>query len=281
MTTEKDYSIIHVLNNNSIIVDGYLTESILIGKGIGFGKKPGDVLPQGQQFDKIYKLANEANEFRRIINGYDENIVVMVMDTIQHMMRRNASEFSTHDLVTIADHLAAMFLRIREGDAIVSFFSNETKTLYPQSFSKAEEIAAIIYEEYDVIIPEAEIAYIGLYIENMSSSKSKRDVEQMAAIIEEIREFIEEQNKLIIDKESLAYSRFLIHIRLLAQSASFSKTTLDSVINKAILSTYPEYKVIAEGILDIIRNETKRSLNDSELVYLIIHLVNLFEKRSK
>ena len=42
--TLKDYQIRHILNNSSIIVDGYFTEKILMGKGIGFGHKPDDTL---------------------------------------------------------------------------------------------------------------------------------------------------------------------------------------------------------------------------------------------
>lgn len=277
--TIRHYKIKHILNNSSIIVDGFLTEQILMGKGIGFGLKPSDTLPMGTEYEKSYQLLEKASDFHRIINGYDEHIVVMVMDTVQQMMIRNTGEFTTNDLVTIADHLAAMFVRVENGESILSFFSQETKTIYPDSFAKAEEIAGIISQAHMVKIPQAEIAYIALYLENLNGAKSKREVEQMSSIIEQMRELLEEENEYNIDKESLAYSRFLIHIHLLVQASNFRKTTLNPVINKAILSTYTEYKILAEQLIEIIENEVNHKLSESELIYLIIHLVNLFEER--
>lgn len=279
--TIRNYKIKHILNNSSIIVDGFLNEQILMGKGIGFGLKPSDTLPMGTEYEKSYQLLEKASDFHRIINGYDENIVVMVMDTVQQMMKRNTGEFTTNDLVTIADHLAAMFLRVENGESILSFFSHETKTIYPDSFAKAEEIATIIQQTHAVEIPRAEIAYIALYLENLNGAKSKKEVEQMSSIIEQMRELLEEENEYNIDKESLAYSRFLIHIHLLVQSSNFRKTTLNPVINKAILSTYTEYKVLAQRLIEIIESEVDHKLSESELIYLIIHLVNLFEEREE
>lgn len=279
--TMKSYKIKRILNNSSIIVDGYLTEKILMGKGIGFGYKPGDTLPMGAEYEKSYQLLAKASDFHRIINGYDETIVVMVMDTIQEIMSRNTGEFTTNDLVTIADHLAAMFIRLMNGEAILSFFSQETKTIYPDSFAKAEEIATIIEQMHEVQIPEAEVAYIALYLENLSSLKTKKEVEQISVIIAQMRELFEVENKLNIDRDSLAYSRFLIHIHLLVQSSNFRKTTLNPAINKAILSTYVEYTKLAEKLIEIIESGVDHKLSESELVYLVIHLVNLFEEREE
>ena len=277
--TIRSYTIKHILNNSSIIVDGYLTEKILMGKGIGFGRKPSDTLPIGTVYEKSYQLLAKASDFHRIINGYDEGIVEMVMDTIQQIMNNHSGEFKTNDLVTIADHLAAMFVRLANGEAIILFFSQETKTIYPESFAKAEDIAKIIEHKHDVLIPEAEIAYIALYLENLNSAKTKREVEQISVIIEQMRELFEEENKYNIDRDSLAYSRFLIHIHMIVQASNFRKTSLNPAINKAVLSVYAEYTKLAEKLITIIEKEVEHTLSESELVYIVIHLVNLFEQR--
>lgn len=275
--TKKSYVIRRILNNSSIVVDGFLTERILVGKGIGFNRKVSDTLPIGTYYEKTYQLLDKASDFRRIINGYDESIVEMVMDTVHQIMKSNSGEFTMNDLVTIADHLAAMFVRVLNGEAILSFFSQETKTLYPDSFQKAEAIAAIIQKDYQVQIPKAEIAYIALYIENLNGAKSKKEVEQLSAILMNMNELFESESNFEIDKNSMVYSRFLIHIHLLVNSSGFRKTTLNPAINTAILTTYPQYKVLAEKIIIIIEDEIEKTLSESELIYLIIHLVNLFE----
>ncbi len=279
MKTKKNYKIKRILNNSSIIVDGLITEQILMGKGIGFGFKPGDTLPFGTEYEKSYQLLANTSNFHRIINGYDEKTVEMVMDTIREIARHNQGEFTTQHLVTIADHLAAMFERIKVGEAIYSFFSVETKTIYPDSFKRALEIADIIDKEHKVELPEAEIAYIALYLENLNNGKNKKEVEQMSAILTEINELFERDVEHNIDKESLAYSRFLTHIHILVKAEKFKKANLSPAINNAILQTYAKYRTISEEIIKIIESEINRDLGDHELVYIVIHLVNLFEER--
>lgn len=276
--TKKSYNIKHILNNSSIIVDGFLTEKILMGKGIGFGRKPGDTLPLGSEYEKSYQLLAKTNDFYRIINGYDDNVVEMVMDTIEQMMQRNTGEFTTHDLVTIADHLAAMFLRILNGEAILSFFSVETKTLYPETFKQAEEIAEIILENHKVDMPEGEVAYIALYLENVKSDGAKREVEKMSSILSQLDDLFSLEEYSDIDRDSMAYSRFLIHIRLVVRIDGARKTSLSRVISNAVLTTYTGYRLLAEKIIEIIESEAEYKLKEAELVYLIIHLVNLFNE---
>ena len=277
MKTNRKSKILHVLNNSSIIIEGMLTEIVFIGKGIGFGRKPGDILPEGVEYDKSYHLLTKTNDFHRIINGYDDSIVVMVMDTIEEIIRHNTGDFTTNDLVVIADHLAAMFERLLKGEAVISFFATETKTLYPESFEKAQSVVNIINKQYDIDIPDAEIAYIALYLQNLSSTKSKKEIEQMSAIIVGMDDLFTQADYINIDKESIAYSRLLIHIHLLIQPLKFKKSALSPAISKAILGTYKNYTETAKEIIRIIEHETNTKLNKAELVYVVIHLVNLFE----
>ena len=72
-------------------------------------------------------------------------------------------------------------------------------------------------------------------------------------------------------------SGFLIHINLIVQASGFRKAPLNPTINKAILSTYRKYEKLAQQLFDIIEEETNKKLSESELIYLVIHLVNLFD----
>ncbi|TBW74067.1 CAT RNA binding domain-containing protein, partial [Staphylococcus epidermidis] len=50
------YHISKILNNNVIICINSNQEVILIGKGIGFNKKPGMVVDDNASIEKVYKL---------------------------------------------------------------------------------------------------------------------------------------------------------------------------------------------------------------------------------
>ena len=171
-----------------------------------------------------------------------------------------------------------MFLRILNGEAILSFFSIETKTLYPETFKQSEEIAEIILENHKVDMPEGEVAYIALYLENVKSGGAKREVEKMSSILAQLDDLFSAEEYSDIDRDSMAYSRFLIHIRLVVRTDGARKTSLSRVISNAVLTTYTGYRLLAEKIIEIIESEAEYKLKEAELVYLIIHLVNLFNE---
>ena len=61
MQVDNNEKIIKVFNNNIILVNSNETEKILFAKGIGFGKKPGQMIEKGTNIDKVFIIENEEN----------------------------------------------------------------------------------------------------------------------------------------------------------------------------------------------------------------------------
>ncbi|WP_159634003.1 PRD domain-containing protein [Erysipelothrix anatis] len=276
MKTEKNYTIVKVLNNSSVIVKDLFFEVIFMGRGIGFGHKPGELLAKGSEYDKSYKLTIHKNEFHRIISGYSDDIVVMVMETIRQITKHDFGSFGTEELITLADHLAAMFQRIESGVAVTTYFSHETKALYPQSFAHAQQLCEVILNNYRVEIPDAEIAYIALYIQNLRNAGAKRQLEQLHVVVIELEQYLIEHGHEL-NKDSIHYARLLTHIRFIVESTLSNKKALNQVVSTTIVETYPVYADYARDIIAIIEKEIGVGLAEDELAYLVIHLVNVLE----
>ncbi|QIK68941.1 PRD domain-containing protein [Erysipelothrix sp. HDW6C] len=275
MNTSKNFTIKRILNNSSLVGSDSISEIVIMGKGIGFGYKAGDVLPQGTPYDKAYKLSNQTNEFNRIINGFDDEIVAMVMDTIQLISEYGVNKFTTPDLITLADHLAATYTRIIKDEAINSFFSHEIRALYPDAYEKSKTLCSSISEKYSIIIPDAEVSYIALHIQNISDKLTRENLDKLNGIVWEIEQLITKKYELELNKDTVHYSRFLTHIRFIIESALSNKKALNEQVNTLLISSYKKQAEIAEDIIGIIEKEMNIHMEKEELAYIVIHLVNI------
>ncbi len=272
--TGKNYKIKKILNNSSLIVNDHFHEVVLIGKGMAFGLRSDGILPKGTRYEQKYQSSNGVNQFSTLISGYSDLTIQLVMDTIQLIVSLDTSEFKNNDLLSISDHLAAAFTRIQNGEAIKSFFSFETKALYPESYEKALRIAAVINERYTFVIPEAEISYIALHIQNLNSDAAKRNVELLAAIIDDVYELLAIQYQVNV-QENNNYLRFLTHLRFLIEGTLNYKTALDQEVNDLLMRTYPNHAIVARKIIEIVESHLHVLLSQKEVYYILIHLVNV------
>ena len=276
--TKKNFKIKKILNNSSLIVQDLYKEYVLIGKGIGFGLIANDTLPKGTVYTRVYKSTVGINQFSNLISGYEDDIVSIVMDTIQLIVEYDNDQLQAEDLLSISDHLAAAYTRINKGQPIQSFFSYEIKALYPESFEKSNRICEQIEARYKIKIPIAEISYIALHIQNLSSKENKKNVENLNIIISEIQILLTEKYNFQIIPEDINYLRFITHLRFLVEGATQNKRPLNQNINITLSNTYPKYTKITSEIVDIITNTLDIPLFKEENIYLVLHLVNILDE---
>lgn len=273
--TEKSYKIKKILNNSSLIVNDFFHEIVFIGKGIAFGLAPRDILPKGTAYEQRYQSSNRFNQFSTLMSGYSDLTIQLVMDTIQLIVSFDVAEFKNNDLLSISDHLAATYTRIQNGEAIHSFFSFEIKALYPDSYEKAEIIAQKISLKYNIVIPEAELSYIALHIQNLNSETARRNVELLTIIVSDIYDLLSVKYHVNLEANSTNYLRFLTHIRFLVEGALNQKSPLNDDVNQVLLKTYPKHAQVSHEIVQIIENHLNIALSEKETFYILIHLVNV------
>ena len=86
----ESFTVDKALNNNVIIAKHpSLGEVVLIDKGIGFGKKSGDVLDQAA-FEKMFVLKNtkEQTEYKQLLHHINEDMIELANDVIYHIREK-------------------------------------------------------------------------------------------------------------------------------------------------------------------------------------------------
>jgi transcriptional antiterminator len=274
--TKNDVTVLKILNNSAMLVYDGKSELVLLGRGIAFNRRNDERIKSGFQVDKIYALERSASRFKSLIENNSSQVNELVINSMQLLMERNSTEIRPDALVGFCDHVSIMFSRVLKGESIMNPFLSETKVLYPESFEKAQSITHQLNVQYDVRIPEEEVGYIALHLQNIVSPASGEQMKVMNKIAALISDYIAEELKINLDKESLIYARFMTHLKFVVMRLLRNQRS-DNIMTEMILKQLSQYRPQAERIVEIIEQETNHKLSLDELAYLMIHIGRILE----
>jgi transcriptional antiterminator len=274
--TKNDVTVLKVLNNSAMLVYDGKSELVLLGKGIAFNRRSDERIRSGFEVDKIYALERSASRFKTLIENNSSQVNELVINSMQLLMERNSTEIRPDALLGFCDHVSIMFSRVLKGESIMNPFLSETKVLYPESFEKAQSITHQLNVQYDVLIPEEEVGYIALHLQNIVSPASGEQMKVMNKIAALTSDYITEELKINLDKESLIYARFMTHLKFVVLRLLRNQRS-DNIMTEMILKQLSQYRPQAERIVSIIEQETNHKLSLDELAYLMIHIGRILE----
>lgn len=274
--TKSEVTVLKILNNSAMLVSDGRSELVLMGRGIAFNRKNNEKIKMGLEVDKIYALEKSANRFKTLLENNSAQVNELVINSIQILMERNNTDIRPDALVGFCDHVSIMFERVLKNESIMNPFISETKVLYPESFEKAQTISQQLSTKYNVIIPEEEVGYIALHLQNIVSPASGEQMKVMNKIATMTSDYITEELSIILDKESLIYARFMTHLKFVVMRL-LSKQCTDNIMTDIILEKLSQYRPQTERIVVIIEQETNHKLGLDELAYLMIHIGRILE----
>ena len=151
----KRYVIEKALNNNILQIRDGETEKLFIGRGIGFGKKPGELFEKNSVVDKVFVIEDDKNQnnFKQIFRGDGPEFVDFCEELILLIARSFHEELHETIHISLIDHISCTLRRLKLGEQIVNPFLSEIEALYDQEFQTAGEVCRRIEERYDVSMP--------------------------------------------------------------------------------------------------------------------------------
>lgn len=270
---KHDEVVSKVFNNNIVLVNSDAKEKILFAKGIGFGKKRGQIIKSGTTVDKIFTIENDnnINNFNNMIEIVDADFFAVCEEAIYEVSNIVNQELNESIHIGLIDHLFFAVKRMKVKETIENPFLIEIETLYPKEFDLAKIIATRVCEYSKVHLPDDEIGFIALHIHSAINDGSVSNTMKSNFLCSSIVEYVEEQLDIKIDKKSLDYARFLTHIKFAVQRILENKKSKND-LGEIIKNTYTESYKIAENAVKIIERELKREVSDDEITFLTIHI---------
>ncbi|EOD01498.1 BglG family transcription antiterminator [Caldisalinibacter kiritimatiensis] len=271
-----EYKIIKPLSNNVVLANKEDKNYVLLGKGIGFGKKKNMILKDSDNIEKIFISLDDFNliEYENLLSKVDPKILELTERIISMVSKELKENLNPHIHIGLIDHINFAIKRLEEGIEIVNPFLFETKLLYPQEYKLAEKAVNILRENLNIKIPDAEIGFITFHIYGARKNKVKRDAFKNSKIVSKIIDYTQRKLQIDLSKGSFDYIRFVMHLKGVLNRLNEGKCIENVLLQKVKDEFKYEYK-IAYDISKIIENDLRIKVPDDEIGYIALHLHKL------
>ncbi|MBS6397476.1 MAG: PRD domain-containing protein [Clostridiales bacterium] len=261
------------LNHNTIIAIGMEDnrEYLLIGKGIGFGKKVSERL-EAPEDCMVYSMQEqtERGSAAELVKSIDP----IYLEIAEQVLKESSKIFGKLDwsiLFPMADHIAFAVQRIRKGEQISNPLTNDIQALFHMEYKAAECIRPILKERLSVEIDSDEIGYVALHIHSAIEDENVALSMQIAGTVRECIELVEEETGQKIDIMSLSYNRLMNHVRYMAARAIRGEK-LRLNMNDYMEVKFPDAFRLAAEVCGHLERHLKKPLDEVEIGYLAMHI---------
>lgn len=269
-----------ILNNNAVLVGKDGKDFIWIGTGLGFKMKPGQAADE-TKIEKVFVLHKQSSD--RLIQLL-ENIPIqyasLADDIISYGKERLAYRLSDSIYISLTDHLFTLIKLKKEGISINNRLSWEIRKFYPNEFSIGEYAIDLIEQKTAFELDEAEVSNIAMHFINAQindNSEQMEDIQALTKKIKDILSLIRIHNRIAIDEDSLAFERFVTHLRFFFKRLENSSTHED-IVNPLLVHVVDKYPKAYETT-HLIEDYLNTTLYDDEQLYLTLHVQKLIENK--
>ncbi|MFD2925166.1 glucose PTS transporter transcription antiterminator GlcT [Halobacillus naozhouensis] len=270
-----------VLNNNVVIAKHpSYEEVVLIGKGIGFGRKKGDAASFNKA-DKTFLLRNEKEkeQYVNLLPYIEEDFIDFMNDILYHIENRMGQELNEHIHVALTDHLAFAINRSQKNMQFRNPFLPEIESLYPKEYQVAMEVVTMIFDKTNIQFPEGEVGFIALHIHSAVTDKTLREINRHNHLITTLVQLVEETMEVNIDRHSVDYHRLVQHLHRAIDRVYQEENTGDEIrLANMLKQEYPVCYNLAWKLIKVMQKQLNKPVDESEAIYLTIHLQRLTYK---
>ncbi|NRY63239.1 BglG family transcription antiterminator LicT [Clostridium beijerinckii] len=266
-----------IINNNLIqSFDNNNKEVLIMGCGLGFGKKVGDIIDQSK-VEKIYSLEdkNYSNKLVELLSDIPLEVIQATNEIVSYSKYSLGKKLNDNIYILLTDHINFAIERVRKGLLFKNKLLWEIKRFYNHEFLIGKEAVQIIKNKLNVELPEDEAANIALHIVNAQlNSSNMDDTMGMTNMIQNILNIVKFHYKLELDEYSLHYERFITHLKFFSQRI-FRGNEIedeDTSLSEIMKEKYKEAYKCAEKIRKYIKSEFNTDLTDEEMMYLAVHI---------
>lgn len=274
-----------ILNNNVVVsVNDEEKEIIVMGCGIAFQKKNGDILNK-DKIEKIFILDDKdmTKKFQELLSEVPLEYMTITDKIVKYTEEKFKKKLNDIIYISITDHIYSSVERYLNGIELKNGLLWDIKRLYKDEFEIGKYALKVIKDEIKVDLPEDEAAFIATHIVNAQLNDDIPSVMNITKLMQEILNIVKYHFRIDLDEESLDYYRFITHLKFFAQRLFNEKThannkdnELFNIVKEKYTSSYECIKKISKFIED----KYSYKLTYEEQLYLIIHIERIVEKHN-
>lgn len=270
---------VKVFNNNAVATvctDG--REAILVGSGVGFHKRPGDVIDE-EKIEKAYYIQDELQtKFLQLIKDARPEALKAATEILYHA-REQGMELKDQLILSLTDHISFALERAEQGIELPYLMLSETRMLYQKEFDIARWGLDRIRELCGAALPEYEAGYIALQL--AGSEMNPTIVYNVLKFANGALDIIKDTYGVELNPDDIDTMRLTTHLKFLAQrifcQVQWNDDDMDGLFQMLLLK-HSKNRECINRLSAYIRNNFSYELNHQEKVYLMVHLSKIFYK---
>jgi transcriptional antiterminator len=270
------YQVVKVLNNNVCMAkDDKSVECVVIGKGIGFGKRPGDIIEE-DKLEKIFYVQEDVNKikFSELMEKIRGDVIGIAEEIIAMAEKIKGKKLNEHIHIALADHIAFAIERINMGIDIKNPFNMEIRALYKDDYNIALKALELINQRLNISLPEDEAGFIALHLHAALENAGLSNTVKNTRLVSQLVSTIEKHLGKYIDRDSIDYIRLVTHLRFAIDRVEKNAP----VTNELLVSIKKKFKKaynIAMQVSKIIEDTLQKKVPEEETGYIAIHIQRL------
>lgn len=269
-----------VFNNNILCaVDEEGNEVIVTGKGLGFQKHTGETLDKSK-IEKTYRMVDkqEQRKLRELVEQIPMEDLQLTEQLVADIKRSITQPLNESLLITLTDHISFAMQRKQQGIAFTNPLAGSIMCYYPAEYQVGRRCLETIRQKTGIALNDDEASFIALHIVNAEMNTHMSEMYDITKLIDGCIDVVEAYYHKQFDRQSLDFSRFVVHLRYFAKRVFQGKTLPDNSdandvnFRQMIAYSCKKHYQCAQRIADYLKNTWDKTLSEEELIYLTIHL---------
>lgn len=268
-----NYEVIKTFNNNVILARQSKQEMILVGKGIGFGKKNGDnIVAEPGKLEKVFHELQSSSSLNYLdmIPKYNKEIIG-VSEEIIAKAETMLGSLSPNIHVALVDHITFAVDRMNMSLPIENPFTEEITLLYQEEYEVAELAATLLEDRINVNIGDGEKGFIALHLHSARTNKTIRETMGDTRLFKSCTDLIVEEMNGEHDNKRHVYRSFIPSLKT-TLSLCRTQKDVNNPLKKEIKLKLHESYTIAQKIAKLIKEEKSLVLSDDMVAYMTIDI---------
>ena len=276
------YRITKILNHNTVLALNQEDnlENLVMGKGVGFGRKPGERV-EFPPDATVYQLSQKCDRGnpRDLVKRIDP-LYLNIANAIILDAKNTFGQVDTSILIPMADHIAFAAQRIQKNAPIGNPLTPDIKALFPQEFQVACRGGELIREQTGLRFSDDELGYIALHVHSSLESMQVSQAMRTAGIIRECVDLVQQATGVVLDVNSLSYNRLMSHIKYMA-ARLLKGERLSMDVNHIMRASCPRAFDISEEICRQLEHTLGSPVDEAEIGYLAMHVQRVFDTEGR
>ncbi|WMC91881.1 BglG family transcription antiterminator LicT [Kineothrix sp. MB12-C1] len=274
--------IIRILNNNSVVAtDEKNREVVLFGAGLGYMKARGQPV-EDEKIEKRFYMEEKKklNRFAELINSIPMEYILFSQQIIDEAKIKYGKQLEDNIYISLPDHIANAVDGAKQGIHTKNPMLWDIKRFYKDEFEIGEYALTVIAEKTGIELEMDEAAYIALHFVNAEIGGSKDTALDITRMMQEISELVKQKFQIDFDEESLAYYRYITHLKFFAQRVLNQSyyTDEDEDLFRMVIRKYPEEYGCVKQICEFLEKDFSYRVGIDEKTYLTVHIARVVKR---